>query len=91
MSPAKRRHAVVNAQKKYDISERRACRAVGISQRVARYQPARREDEDVLRSRIIELACNYGRYGYRRITALLQAEGLAVNHKRVERIGGKKG
>lgn len=82
MSSAKRRHAVVNAQKKYDISERRACRAVGISQRVARYQPARREDEDVLHSRIIELACNYGRL---RRKALL----LIINEWSV--FGGKKG
>jgi Transposase and inactivated derivatives len=73
------------------ISQRRACRAVGISQRVARYELIRREDEDVLRSRIIELACNYGRYGYRRITALLRAEGWCVNHKRVERLWREEG
>lgn len=36
--------------------------------------------------RIIDLAGNYGRYGYRRITALLRREGWHVNHKRVERI-----
>lgn len=41
-------------------------------------------------SRIIELACNYGRYGYRRIT-LLRAEGWHVNHKRVERIWRQEG
>ena len=64
---------------------------MGISQRVARYELIRREDEDVLRSRIIELACNYGRYGYRRITALLRAEGWCINHKRVERIWREEG
>jgi transposase InsO family protein len=37
-------------------------------------------------ARIIELASQYGRYGYRRITALLRQEGWKVNHKRVERI-----
>jgi Transposase and inactivated derivatives len=73
------------------ISQRRACRAVGISQRVARYEHVRRVDEDALRSRIIELACNYGRYGYRRITALMRAEGWCVNHKRVERIWREEG
>jgi len=36
--------------------------------------------------RIVGLACQYGRYGYRRITALLRDEGWRVNHKRVERI-----
>ena len=64
---------------------------MGISQKVARYEPVRRADEDALRSRIIELACNYGRYGYRRITALLRAEGWCVNHKRVGRIWREEG
>ncbi len=41
--------------------------------------------------RIIELATEYGRYGYRRITALLEAEGWHVNHKRVERIWRREG
>ncbi len=41
--------------------------------------------------RIIELATRYGRYGYRRITALLQSESWRVNHKRVERIWRKEG
>lgn len=58
---------------------------------MARYEPVKRGDEDILRQRIIELACNYGRYGYRRITALLRAEGYCVNHKRVERIWREEG
>lgn len=41
--------------------------------------------------RIIELACEYGRYGYRRMTALLRQEGFGVNHKRVERIWRQEG
>lgn len=41
--------------------------------------------------RIVELACQYGRYGYRRITALLRNEGWRVNHKRVERIWRQEG
>jgi putative transposase len=44
-----------------------------------------------LTKRITELACEYGRYGYRRITALLQHEGFRVNHKRVERIWRREG
>lgn len=80
-----------DAQEKHHISQRRACRAVQINQRVARYKPVKRPDEDVLRGRILELACNYGRYGYRRITALLKAEGFDINHKRVERIWREEG
>jgi transposase InsO family protein len=42
-------------------------------------------------ARIVELATQYGRYGYRRITALLKQEGWKVNHKRVERIWRREG
>jgi transposase InsO family protein len=58
---------------------------------VQRYQPNKSEEEEVLREDIIRLAGTYGRYGYRRITALLRAEGWVVNPKRVERIWGEKG
>ena len=44
-----------------------------------------------LTQRIIELACMYGRYGYRRIAAMLRLKGWRVNHKRVERIWKKEG
>src|SRR5262249_2690962 len=42
-------------------------------------------------ARMVELACQYGRYGYRRVTGLLRAEGFAVNHKRVERLWRREG
>jgi putative transposase len=49
-------------------------------------------DEEQLTSDIITLAAKYGRYGYRRITALLNNEyGWRTNHKRVERIWRKEG
>ena len=41
--------------------------------------------------RIINLACEYGRYGYRQITRALQEEGWCVNHKRVQRIWRQEG
>jgi transposase InsO family protein len=50
-----------------------------------------REDEEVLRAEILTLASWYGRYGYRRITALLRREGWQVNRKRVERIWRQEG
>ena len=40
---------------------------------------------------VVKLASRFGRYGYRRVTALLQAEGWQVNHKRVERIWRQEG
>jgi hypothetical protein len=49
------------------------------------------DDEEALTADIIELVKTYGRYGYRRITALLRAAGWAVNHKRAERIWRREG
>jgi len=54
------------------------------------YVLVKRDDEDELTARIIELATNYGRYGYRRITAMLRKDYL-INHKRVERIWREQG
>ncbi len=50
-----------------------------------------KSDEDALRKEIVETACAYGRYGYRRVTALLRNEGWHVNHKRVARIWRQEG
>ena len=44
------------------------------------------DHEQDLIADIVELATRFGRYGYRRITALLRERGWSVNHKRVERI-----
>ena len=49
------------------------------------------DDEAALTAAIIDWARQYGRYGYRRVTALLRAEGWRVNHKRVERIWRREG
>ena len=76
---------------KFDISERRACKTLGINRNSQRYVPKKQDDEEKLRKDIIRLAGKYGRYGYRRITALLRAEGWNVNHKRVERIWREEG
>jgi putative transposase len=53
--------------------------------------PRRTDAEERLRHEIVELAKRYGRYGYRRITALLRRRGWRVNHKRVERIWRQEG
>lgn len=86
MSPAKRRMLVEKVRKAYHLSERRACRALKLNRSCARYKPVKRADEDEITTKIIELACEYGRYGYRRITAMLRLQGYIINHKRVERI-----
>ena len=66
----------------FNVSERRVCRVLNQPRSTQRYRPRTRDDEERLIERMIELAIKYGRYGYRRITALLQREGFKVNHKR---------
>jgi len=56
-----------------------------------RYEEISKDDENALRSDIVKLATQYGRYGYRRITAMLRQTGWQVNHKRVERIWRQEG
>jgi transposase InsO family protein len=68
------------------VSERRACRVLRQHRSTQRKKPTTPDDEAALRADIIALARQYGRYGYRRITALLREAGWAVNKKRVERI-----
>jgi hypothetical protein len=51
-----------------------------------RYYGKEGNDEERLTERIVTLASQYGRYGYRRIKAMMQMDGWQVNHKRVERI-----
>ena len=73
------------------MSQRQACRAVGQHRSTQWRQPKQRDDEDALTAAIIRLATQYGRYGYKRITALLRADGWHVNHKRVARIWRREG
>ena len=56
-----------------------------------RHEPLLRDDEQALTNDIVGLATRFGRYGYRRITALLGLAGWKVNHKRVERIWRREG
>jgi putative transposase len=74
-----------------DVSERRACTVVKQPRSSQRYVSRRREkDRDVV-TRMLALARRYPRYGYRRIAALLRAEGLKVNRKRVLRLWRQEG
>jgi len=82
---------VVHIQQKLGVSERRACRVLNQPRSVQRHQSKESGHEELIRRDIVRLASTYGRYGYRRITALLRAEGWKVNHKRVERIWREEG
>ena len=82
---------MVHVRQKYGLSERRACRCLGQPRSTQRHRRVVPDDEDALTSDIVRLARRYGRYGYRRVTALLRVEGWRVNHKRVERIWRREG
>ena len=75
----------------FDISQRRACQVTSQPRATQRYERVLKNDEPVLVKRMVELAKQYGRYGYRRVTALLQSEGFRVNHKRIERLWRREG
>lgn len=73
------------------MSERRACAALGQHRSTQRKVPRGREDAERLTSDIIELARQYGRYGYRKIAALLRQAGWSVSDGRVERVWRREG
>ena len=76
---------------KFDISERRACKILKQHRSTHRYVPKTRDDEERLVADMIELARQYGRYGYRRIAAMLRNAGWQLNDKRVERLWRREG
>jgi len=83
---------VLQVSQKLAVSERRACRVLDQARATQRRNLSPLSDEKQLTDDIIALATKYGRYGYRKITALLNNEyGWRVNHKRVERIWRKEG
>jgi putative transposase len=82
---------VAHVRAKLGVSERRACRVLKQPRSTQRHVQRVPPDEPVLRSRVVALASEYGRYGYGRITALLRWEGWLVNTKRVERIWRQEG
>ena len=75
----------------HGLSERHACRLLGQWRGTQRYEPIHRVDEDALTRAIIALGAKYGRYGYRRITALLRSAGWEVGKDRVQRIWRREG
>ena len=78
-------------QQKYQLSERNACWIVGQPRGTQRYVPTLKPDDDDLTRNIVLLASEYGRYGYRRITAMLNDNGIEVGTDRVQRIWRREG
>ena len=90
VTPAASREAVGYLQKTYEMSERRACRTAGADSTVVRYQ-SKRPDDAPLRKRMVELAHERRRFGYRRLHVILKSEGLVMNRKKTQRIYREEG
>jgi putative transposase len=71
--------------REHGLSQRHACRLVGIDHSTLRYQ-ARRADDQPIRQRLRELAAVRRRFGYRRLGWLLVREGYRMNHKKLYRL-----
>jgi putative transposase len=85
VTPAARREAVAHLKGVHEMSERRACRVVGCQRMTVRYR-SRRPDDRRLRERLVALARERRRFGYRRLLIFLRREGFVVNHKRLFRL-----
>ncbi len=85
VTSAQRREAVAHLETTHEMSERRACRIIGVDRTSVRYRRTKSDDAD-LRARIKALAHERRRFGYRRLYILLRREGRLVNKKRVQRI-----
>ncbi len=85
VTPAARREAVAQLRVAYEVSERRACSALGADRTSVRYRSSRPDDAAV-RARLRELAAVRRRFGYRRLHVLLTREGIVMNHKKLRRL-----
>ena len=85
VTPAARREAVAHLGEMFEVSQRRACRVVGMDRTSMRYR-GRRPDDAAVRVRLRELAGQRRRFGYRRLLILLDREGLHMNHKKLRRL-----
>ena len=73
------------------VSERRACRTIGQVRSVYRYEPKANPEREEIRDRVVAVAREYSRYGYRTVTNLLRMEGFEVGIDRVYRIWREEG
>jgi putative transposase len=85
VTPAARREAVAHLRVAFEVSERRACSALGADRTSVRYRSIRPNDA-AIRERLHELASVRRRFGYRRLHILLKREGLIMNHKKLRRL-----
>ncbi len=85
VTPQGQREAVAYIEKAHHVSERRACRVLGVERSLARYSFTRLPDT-ALRERMRALAAERRRFGYRRLAIFLRREGFVCNIKKIRRI-----
>ncbi|EAU44273.1 Integrase, catalytic domain [Salipiger bermudensis HTCC2601] len=85
----KRRDAALRVMRDHDISQRRACRLVGVDPKTVRRE--RPSDSADIRQEMQEIAGKRRRFGYRRIGVLLERKGMIMNHKKLYRIYREEG
>jgi len=90
VTPSAKREAVAHLKGTHEVSERRACRLINCDRMMVRYR-SRRADDPRLRERLLALARERRRFGYRRLLIFLRREGFIVNHKRLFRIYREQG
>jgi putative transposase len=90
VTPGQRRAVITHAQETAALSERRACRFLGVHRSLVRYRSCRPPEAE-LRGRLKELAERHPSWGSPRLTWLLRREGRIVNHKKVERLYREEG
>lgn len=78
-------------QQTFEVSERRAGRVLGQNRSTQRQRPKAKDREQRLLTRMLELVRRHPRFGYRRIWALLRAEGWRINRKRIHRLWRREG
>ena len=81
-----KRKIASDVQESYQISERRACRLIGISQNSKRYEPTDKSEDGQIAEHLIELSVRWKRFGYRRLHIMLRREGVCINHKKTYRL-----
>jgi putative transposase len=85
VTPVARRETVAHLRSMFEVSERRACAALGVDRTSVRYR-SHRPDNGAVRARLRELATIRRRFGYRRLHILLKREGIIMNHKKLRRL-----
>ena len=85
VTPSAERKAVAHLMVAHGMSERRACKAIGMCRMTMRYETIR-PDDAALRDRLNAIARERRRFGYRRLHVLLRREGHIVNHKKLFRL-----